>query len=91
MKRAAVFGSMLGLLLVAGAADAGSYAIPRPCANYRLNRDGGPQLLLQCLEASGYVTYVTLVDPTCPKTSWSESKDANGNITLTCKGPRLTR
>lgn len=91
MKRLALFGSVLGLLMVAGAADAGSISIDRPCTNYRLNRDGGPELLLQCLEGTAYVTKVTIVDPTCPKTSWAESKDINGNITVTCKGPRLTR
>ena len=91
MKRAALFGSLLGLLLIAGTADAGSISFDRPCANYRLNREGGPQLLLQCLQGTTYVTVLTIVDPTCPKTSWVDSKDVSGNITVTCKGPRLTR
>ncbi|MEP6942064.1 MAG: hypothetical protein ABI981_03970 [Betaproteobacteria bacterium] len=91
MKRAALFASALALLIVAGAADAGSISFDRPCLNYRLNRDGGPQLLLQCLQGTTYVTVLTILDPTCPKTSWADSKEANGNITITCKGPRLTR
>jgi hypothetical protein len=91
MTRAALFGSALGLLMVAGAADAGSITFDRPCANYRLNRDSSAQLLLQCLQGTTYVTVLTIVDPSCPKTSWVDSKDINGNITVTCKGPRLTR
>jgi hypothetical protein len=93
MRRAALFGSVLGLLLVAGAADAASITFPRPCANtnYRLSRDSGPELVMQCLQGTTYVTVLTIVDPTCPKTSWADSKDVNGNITVTCKGPRLTR
>lgn len=92
MKRAPLFAAALGLLVIAGAADAGSISIDRPCTNYRLNRDGSnPQLLLQCLQDTSYVTVLTIDDPTCPKTSWVDTKDANGNITVTCKGPRLTR
>jgi len=91
MNKTATYGLMLALLVVAGAADAGSITFDRPCANYRLNRDGGPQLLLQCLQGTTYVTVLTIVDPTCPKTSWADSKDVNGNITVTCRGPRLTR
>ena len=100
MKSCALFGSVLGLLLVAGAADAVSYDLHMVdsqfnayrCANYRLTRQGGPELLLQCLEGSTYVTYLTIVDATCPKTSWvGSSVDGNGNFTITCKGARLTR
>ncbi len=91
MNKAAMYGLALALLVVAGAADAASIWFDRPCANYRLNRDGGPELVLQCLQGTTYVTVLTIVDPTCPKTSWVDSKDANGNITVTCKGPRLTR
>ena len=91
MKKAALFGAALGLLMVVGAADAGSISFGRPCLNYRLNRDGGPQLVVQCLQGTTYVTVLTIDDPSCPKTSWVDSKDANGNITITCKGPRLTR
>lgn len=91
MNKTALFASALGLLIVAGTADAGSISFDRPCVNYRLNRDGGPQLLVQCLQGTNYVTVITIVDPTCPKTSWVDGKDSNGNITVTCKGPRLTR
>jgi len=93
MNKTALFGPAFGLLLFAGVADASSITFDRPCANtnYRLNRDGGPELLLQCLEGTTYVTKLTIVDPTCPKTSWSDTKDVSGNITITCKGPRLTR
>jgi hypothetical protein len=93
MNKAALYGPALGLLLIAGAADAGSYTVPLnpPCPSYRLNRDGGPELLLQCLQGTSWVTVLHVVDPTCPKTSWVDAKDVNGNITVTCKGPRLTR
>ena len=93
MNKAALFAPALGLLLIAGGADAVSYPVTldRPCTTYRLTRDSGPYLQLQCLSGTNYVTVLTVVDPTCPKTSWADSKDGNGNITLTCKGPRLTR